>query len=51
MSLMVKKGMNEWRLKRIGCDFTVVPDDSQGGPELSDISKRRESIVCISDGG
>ena len=27
------------------------PHDSQGGPELSDISKRRESIVCSTDGG
>ena len=26
------------------------PHDSQGGPKLSDISKRRESIVCGSDG-
>ena len=25
--------------------------DSQGGPKLSDISKRRESIVCSTDGG
>ena len=25
--------------------------DSQGGPKLSDISKRRESIVCSVDGG
>ena len=57
-SLMVKKAMNGWRLKRNGCEFTVVPDescfshhDSQGGPKLSDISKRRESIVCSTDGG
>ena len=27
------------------------PHDSQGGPKLSDISKRRESIVCSTDGG
>ena len=27
------------------------PHDSQGGPELSDISKRRESNVCSTDGG
>ena len=25
--------------------------DSQGGPKLSDISRRRESIVCSTDGG
>ena len=25
--------------------------DSQGGPQLSDISKTRESIVCSTDGG
>ena len=30
---------------------TVLPHDSQGGPKLSDISKRRESIVCSTDGG
>ena len=27
------------------------PHDSQGGPKLSDISRRRESIVCSTDGG
>ena len=27
------------------------PHDSQGGPKLSDISKRRESLVCSTDGG
>ena len=27
------------------------PHDSQDGPKLSDISKRRESIVCSADGG
>ena len=27
------------------------PHDSQGGPELSDTSKRRESIGCSTDGG
>ena len=27
MSLMVKKAMNGWRLKRNGCEFTVVPDE------------------------
>ena len=27
------------------------PHDSQGGPKLSDISKRRESFFCSIDGG
>ena len=27
------------------------PHDSQGGPKLSDMSKRRESTVCSTDGG
>ena len=27
MSLMVKKAMNGWRLKRNGCESTVVPDE------------------------
>ena len=29
----------------------LSPHDSQGAPKLSDISKRRESIVCSTDGG
>ena len=32
MSLMVKKAMNWWRLKRNGCEFTVVPDESYSLP-------------------
>ena len=40
MSSMAKKAMNGWRSKRNGFEFTIVP---QGGPKLSDISKRRES--------
>ena len=58
MSLMVKEAMNGWRLKRNGASSPssqtrsiFSPHDSQGGPELSDISKRRESIVCSTDGG
>ena len=56
MSLMVKKAMNGWRLERNGCEFTVVPDEICSLTiilmlELSDISKRRESIVCSTDGG
>ena len=27
MSLVAKKAMNRWRLKRNGCEFTVVPDE------------------------
>ena len=47
MSLMVKKAMIGWRLKRNGiCSLSM-----QRGPELSEFSKRRESIVCSIDGG
>ena len=58
MSLMAKKAMNGWRLKRNGCEFTAVPDEIcslptnfLGRPKLSGISKRRESLVCSADGG
>ena len=29
---MVKKAMNGWRLKRNGCEFTVVPDEIRSLP-------------------
>ena len=42
----------EWvRIHRRPRGDLFSPHDSQGGPELSDISKRRESIVCSTDGG
>ena len=51
MSLVAKKPMNGWRPERNGREFTVVPDETQGGPKLSDTSKRRESMVFSTDGG
>ena len=57
MSLMVKKAMNgveteeEWvRIHRRPRRDLFSPHDSQGGPKLSDMSKRRESTVCSTDG-
>ena len=49
MSSMAKKAVNGWRPKRNGCEFTVIPDEicCPGGPQLSDISKRRESIAAL----
>ena len=42
----------EWvRIHRCSRRDLFSPHDSQGGPKLSDISKRRESIVCSNDGG
>ena len=42
----------EWvRIHRRPRRDLFSPHDSQGGPKLSDISKRRESIVCSTDGG
>ena len=42
----------EWvRIHRRPRRDLFSPHDSQGGLELSDISKRRESIVCSTDGG
>ena len=42
----------EWvRIHRCPRQDLFCPHDAQGGPELSDISKRRESIVCSTDGG
>ena len=42
----------EWvRIHRRSRRDLFSPHDSQGGSELSDISKRRESIVCSTDGG
>ena len=42
----------EWvRTQRCPRRDLFSPHDSQGGPKLSDISKRRESIVCSTDGG
>ena len=42
----------EWvRIHRRPRRGVFSPHDSQGGPKLSDISKRRESIVCSTDGG
>ena len=42
----------EWvRIHRCPRRDLFSPRDSQGGPKLSDISKRRESIVCSTDGG
>ena len=42
----------EWvRIHRRPQRDLFSPHDSQGGPKLSDISKRRESIVCSTDGG
>ena len=39
------------RIHRLPRRDLFSPHDSQGGPKLSDISKRRESIVCSTDGG
>ena len=51
-SSMVRKAMNGRKPKKNGCEAAVVPDeicslsdDSQGGPELRDISRKRVSIV------
>ena len=42
----------EWvRIHRRPRRDLLSPHDSQGGPKLSDISRRRESIVCSTDGG
>ena len=42
----------EWvRIHRRPRRDLFSPHDSQGGPKLSDISKRRESIFCSTDGG
>ena len=42
----------EWvRIHRRPRRDLFSPDDSQGGPKLSDISNRRESIFCSTDGG
>ena len=42
----------EWvRIHRRPRRDLFSPHDSQGGPKLSDISRRRESIVCSTDGG
>ena len=42
----------EWvRFHRRPRRHLFCPHDAQGGPKLSDISKRRESIVCSTDGG
>ena len=42
----------EWvRIHRRPRRDLFSPHDSQGGPKLSDISKRSESIVCSTDGG
>ena len=50
--LMVKFAMNGWvRIHRRPRRDLFSPHNCQGGPELSDISKRRESIVCSTDGG
>ena len=46
---MAKKAMNGWT--GMGANPLSSPLDSQGGPKLSDTSKRRESIVCSTDGG
>ena len=54
MSLVAKKAMNGWRPTRNGCEFTVIPDKICSVPmtlRASDISKRRESIICSTDGG
>ena len=42
----------EWvRIHRRPKRDLFSPHDSQGGPKLSDISRRRESVVCSTDGG
>ena len=42
----------EWvRIHRHPRRDLFFPHDSQGRPKLSDISKRRDSIVCSADGG
>ena len=42
----------EWvRIHRRPRRDLFSPHDSQGGPKLSDISRRRESTVCSTDGG
>ena len=42
----------EWvRIRRRPRRDLFSPHDAQGGPELSDIPKRRESMVCSIDGG
>ena len=42
----------EWvRIHRRPRRDLFSPHDSQGGPKLSDISERRESTVCSTDGG
>ena len=42
----------EWvRIHRRPRRDLFFPHDSQGGPKLRDISKRRESIVCSTGGG
>ena len=55
---MAKKAMNGSSPKMNGCESTVVPDEIcsfsttlRADLSWSDVSKRRESVVCSTDGG